>query len=310
MSAAAAATDSVRVEHKATSCKRCGDCGVNRPEFEFSGAQLKKKGKRVCGRCVEQRELEAAMEADAAAAAAAKAPPTAGLCSLCDKLSLSVRQCSRCRGQYCGAACLKMHGSGESGSPLCDIIRTQPPLTMADEDRLTRADVALHWPRIQQRIEQLLLSSPMTAALAVDAYSSSGFPDLSKITVHEMCAVVAVYPPDPALPWWRDTETGRRAARAMVRFGFNMLNSIRLLDHIFSIAAAGEQEGRTTTEELVTGLIHMPASTMLPAVMDESRLFHRLLRYWIYYLRHVDPRMLQQDLRPFIDVQSDEQGQL
>jgi len=44
--------------------------------------------------------------------------------------------------------------------------------------------------------------------------------------------------------------------------------------------------------------------------MDKSRLFHRLLRYWIYYYRHVDPSLNNPRLRSFVDVRSDDDGQL
>ena len=44
-------------------------------------------------------------------------------------------------------------------------------------------------------------------------------------------------------------------------------------------------------------------------MLDESRLFHRLLRYLIYYYRHIDPSFIDPRLRPFIDVQSDDDGE-
>jgi hypothetical protein len=59
--------------------RSCSICLRDVPSAEYSGAQLKKKGKRVCKQCVEKKEKQAADEAEHAALEAqfAKAVPMA-----------------------------------------------------------------------------------------------------------------------------------------------------------------------------------------------------------------------------------------
>src|SRR5690349_4891034 len=74
--ATAESGSSVTVEDESPILKRCCDCCSDRPESDFSGAQLKRKGKRVCKGCVEKREWAEAKEADDAAAAKSAARPS------------------------------------------------------------------------------------------------------------------------------------------------------------------------------------------------------------------------------------------
>ena len=98
--AATAGGSSVTVEDESATLKRCSGCCSDRPESDFSGAQLKKKGKRVCRGCVEQREwAEAKAANDAAAAKFAARPPLRRLQQhlLSSRLSVRCRRLRRLR---------------------------------------------------------------------------------------------------------------------------------------------------------------------------------------------------------------------
>ena len=43
--------------------------------------------------------------------------------------------------------------------------------------------------------------------------------------------------------------------------------------------------------------------------LDDGRLFHRLMRYWFYYMRHLDSQLIPAELRPYVNVSSDEFGE-
>ena len=187
--------------------KCCSICLRDLPLSAFSGAQIKRKGKRACRGCVEHREADAAKEAgDSASAATAKvasaqsssastgsaaAPSSADSrsCVVCGKGAVKLRQCSRCLSHYCGLACLKKHNSAESQQ--CEAIRTLPPLSIGDEDRLTAAEIELHWPRIRQHAYELAMSveSGASASYIRDAMETGGL----SITSLDLSAVVDLY---------------------------------------------------------------------------------------------------------------------
>ena len=193
--AAAASRSSVTVEDESPILKRCCGCCSDRPESDFSGAQLKKKGKRVCKECVARREWAEAKEADAAAAAKSAARPAstgasssaAAVCIVCGKGGAKLRACSRCRSLYCGAMCLKLHSSGDIDQ--CAAVRSLPPLSISDEDRITKEEIELHWPRLQQRLLSLLPGNPMFEV------NRKRFAEL-KLT--HLAAVAQLHPPPPS----------------------------------------------------------------------------------------------------------------
>jgi len=120
--------------------------------------------------------------------------------------------------------------------------------------------------------------------------------------------VVGLYPPSTADPWWLGGEAGQRAAQQMLRFGRAFCSAAGRLNSLFFEVIEDSSYASTDPAEIARGYIHRLPADHTPAVQDESRLFHRLLRLWIYYLRHVDPQLLPADMRPLVDVQSDEQG--
>jgi len=313
---------SVTVEDKPP-LKCCSACLRSLPPSAFSGAQIKRKGKRACRGCVEHREADAAKEAgDSASAATAKvasaqsssastgsaaAPSSADSrsCVVCGKGAVKLRQCSRCLSHYCGLACLKKHNSAESQQ--CEAIRTMPPLSIYEEDRITAAEIELHWPRIRQRLHQLALAerNPVSAKIIQNATSMGGL----SITAAELSVVVDLYPPSAASPWWLEGQAGRRVADLLLQFGLDFFRVISSIGSLYGVAAQGADDTSQCSVDQVRGLVYRPTTTYSSAVEDESRLFHRLLRYWIYYFRHVDSQLIRSTERPFVDVQSDEQGQ-
>ena len=71
-----------------------------------------------------------------------------------------------------------------------------------------------------------------------------------------------------------------------------------------------EERDLLTPESVAGGLLPQPRLIPhTPAALDASRVLHRLMKYWIYYFRHVDPNCLPAELRDFADVSSDECGE-
>ena len=315
--ATVAGGSSVTVEDESPVSRRCCGCSADRPESDFSGAQLKKKGKRVCKACVERREWAEAKAADdaaaaksaarptpsgassRAAAAAPASPSTAAVCVFCEKGGAKLRACSRCRSLYCGAVCLTLHGGGDVDQ--CAAVRSLPPLSIADEDRITAEEIELHWPLLQQR---------MLALLPASTPYHSARKDLVRLKPSDLAALVQVYPPSPSLPWWT------RISAACIGFFKSMhtcvrdiLAAIRSTNIAYSSAVIAFRNETTRPSEL-DGLVHDQFFPQVPPSLDSSRLFHRLLRYLIYYYRHFDPSVIYPQLRSHVNVRSDDDGEL
>ena len=90
----------------------------------------------------------------------------------------------------------------------------------------------------------------------------------------------------------------------------SVMHTATNMAHTAYSAAVNTFRERTMRPAEMDTLIHGKFFPLVPPVLDESRLFHRLLRYWIYYMRHVDPSFIDPQLRRFVDVQSDDEGEL
>ena len=91
-------------------------------------------------------------------------------------------------------------------------------------------------------------------------------------------------------------------------FAFDMYNAILFTNTAYFTAVGLFRKDKPGAVK-EDGLVHMKFFHPLPPVLDESRLFHRLLRCWINYNRHVDPSFIDPRLRPFVDVRSDDDGE-
>jgi len=270
----------------------------------------------VCKECVEKREWAEAIKADTAAAAksaarpspstasssaasaAAAPPPAAAVCLVCAKGGAKLHTCSRCRSLYCSLICLKQHSSGDINQ--CAAVCSLPPLSIADEDRITEAEIETQWPRLQQRMLALLPLGPLSNGFRVR---------FAELYPSHFASLVQLYPPQPAMPWWNSASAVCAEFRASMQiFAFGMHAAVCETNCAYTSAALVFR-GRVTRLAQLDGLIHLKFFPPLPPVLDESRLFHRLLRYLIYYFRHVDPSFINPQLRPLIDVQSDDDGE-
>jgi hypothetical protein len=124
-------------------------------------------------------------------------------------------------------------------------------------------------------------------------------------------ALLQLYPPTPALPWWNSVSAVSAQFRASIHEGvIDMFYAICSIDvAYFTILPEFRNEtlhlklaelGRLTPDRFCP---------LAPPALDVSRLFHRLLRYLIYYYRHVDHSFIDPRLRPHINVQSDDEGE-
>ena len=106
--------------------KQCSACLEDWAVSEYSGAQLKKKGKRVCNACIDKKTKTTAAAVAAASAAAVVAAlsrqqetefnratvlPASALasCIVCKRIGTKLRKCSKCDSSYCSLPCLQQH---------------------------------------------------------------------------------------------------------------------------------------------------------------------------------------------------------
>ena len=314
-SAAAAAASGVTVEDEPTTLKRCSSCAKDQPECHFSGVQLKKKGKRVCSECVVENVAQQKAATTAAAlaaktsphtpatasstsAAAAAAPtctePTAPLsCIGCGKQSGKLRPCSKCGGCICGSLC--------HSNKLCKAVSTLPPLSLAPSDLLTAADVAFHWPRLFARVRSIAAAAEASGLLLrmLDAWTD--------LVPSALSLIVSLYPPRVSDPWWLDPK--HPAHQPLQQYVIGQL--YKAVSNFNIVSQNTELARSVSSADLAGDMLPLRTIKHTPAVLDESRLIHRLMKYWIYYFRHMEPKCVQlpYEMREYVDVRSDEYGE-
>jgi hypothetical protein len=113
------------------------ECGIGQPEYCYSGAQLKKQGKRVCKLCV-----------------TIKNQPKH--CITCNTqhdpaMKVELKECNECDASYCSDECLKVHQHGR----ICEILKRMPVERILLEDRLDEAELRRTWPSMYEELKLL-----------------------------------------------------------------------------------------------------------------------------------------------------------
>ena len=206
-STSAAAGPSVVREDEPTTLKRCSSCAKDQPESHFSSVQLKKKGKRVCSGCVVKKvaQQKAATSAAALAAKAFSASSTSAApahsepesaaplsCIGCGRQSGKLRTCSKCGSCICSSFC--------HSNRLCEALCSMPPLSLSDEDCLSRSEFDHHWSGLLSRMRSLAGSNREL----FDCVSRCADLDVELLT-----AVLSLYPPRASEAWWGSADKAR-----------------------------------------------------------------------------------------------------
>ena len=329
--------------------KDCSCCFRSLPKSDFSGAQLKRKEQRQCSECVNEKlqqeaysrakgsktgaaapavkptnaaGSESSASTNASAVASSPTPSASGVdalgappcqppseCISCGKWPAKLRVCGKCSSGYCGLACLKQHSSSQQ----CEAIRTMPPLSIADEDLLTEEELARSWSQLRAR----LFALPEQLGLPYDPlreHSHGEFDLIRRFSGGELSSLLRIYPPRACFAWWLSSPQSRSFASDLFgRTGRALLIMLNKSDEAYSRCMGNLQATRETGSnpaQLASGgWCRTPLSHHTSPAMDESRLFHRIVRYLIYYMRHIDPSLLPSGVQPHINVQSDEQGE-
>jgi hypothetical protein len=320
--------------------KTCSGCSQSLPRSSFSGAQLKLKGKRKCKACIQLQQqaneaqsvssatvfsatcsfaASAAASASASASSSAKPvspqqqPPSTAhsatangelpsSCSVCSNQCGELRTCSRCTSAYCCLLCLKAHKDSELCEAMSHAKDTLPPLDgIADEDRLSVAELAEMWPPLQRACMQRQELTRRIEQQELPEYCSS-FHDLT-VSVAELAPLVELYPPrlDADAVWWSPHRSQAHSNATDVVFAWAKLFAVLRRAEFLSCFLLDSS--------LPGGWGRRPLGPPSPAFSD-GRLIHRLLVHAIYFFRHVDPQLLPEDMQAHIHAQSDEHGDL
>jgi len=298
-----------------SSLKECSSCHIGRPESEFSGAQLKKKGKRVCTLCVDKKEIATSAAAELSAFTSRFATTTTvdaavacAKCPSCDKKCGKVARCGVCKHPCCGVDCFTAHRDG----PQCDAIRTMPLLAIEEEeDLLTTEEISVLWPQLLRRMIALSKSGPSTEEVDGSRCGNlSKFLEIITACEHHVTLtplfIASIYPPRLTDPWWIPGSSGTLRSRQMLDF-WRML--VPLVTALQGVYAKCRTISLPDPVNFANGSgMHHDQSAVVPASLDESRMLHRLMRYGLYYLRNVDPALLSLSQRQYMQVASDDYG--
>ncbi len=286
---------------------------------DYSGAQLKKKGKRVCNACIDKKTKTTAAAVAATSAAAMVAAlsrqqevefnhavvlpsPTVASCVVCKRVGTKLCKCSKCDSSYCSLPCLRQHRNGKPTQ--CDAIRTLPPLDISGEDLICADEVLMRWPRIKRRLLDMRSSSNYLSIPASELARRSELLDDFDAAGLASLPSLPIFPPKPAHPWWLQGRSGKATADAMLECLRHLYCAVVRCNGVYRLHDLPVDQA-----ELADDFCFHPVHTQAPASEDSSRLFHRLLRLGIYFFRYVHPTSLPEELRGYVDVTWDQIGE-
>jgi hypothetical protein len=219
--------------------KQCTACQQRLPLTSFSGAQLKKQGKRVCKACT------------------ARTHPRP--------------------------------------------IAKMPPRSIPLADCLTEQEIVRTLPRLIAQVQRV-------------SSDSEKFPVPGNMDLRYFTFVCSLYPPSAQHPWWDDGADDGSAATgadaAMTLFKFAMWQLVNWASDVYNAKAAADPPlNDAKRPHAGARFASLPIYTGQTIFEDESRLIHKLLTYWIYYVRHCSPSCKTDEDRQHEDVTHQDYGQ-
>ncbi len=217
--------------------KACTACKTWQPESGYSGAQLKKQGKRTCKACVTKAN-----------------PP---------------------------------------------LIPKAPPLSIAADDRITAEEIHSTLPCLMAQV----------VGLGVHAVAP---PELQPSSFTTICEI---YPPSHNFAWWSASDASV-TARAKLRISV-FTSAMAWLVEWASAAYKCRAIADATMESFTTPLQQRGLSSFFsPPVYrgrsifeDESRLIHKMIVHWIYFVRHFPFACKAEEQRLYDDTSHQHYGQ-
>jgi hypothetical protein len=310
--------------------KRCSACTIERPPGDFSSAQLKKQGRRVCKACVAQQMMEEAVKVWSISADKQQqqqqqnnSSSSTELCLVCVREQHDGAPCAMCTGHCCSLSCFRRHKE----TAQCERVRTLPmsPVDIADEDRLgTIEQVVDQLDALRIQVEQQCREAH-EALFASSIKQVPFLPPPSRPTFgksrRDFVALASVLVPlhsssARASGWWwtRQHESESPTAPSLASMMCNVVHAFSE-QHRYTAMCIGSrdlQEDAKNHEFFLVGVKRETAFTLACPFEDVSRIFHRLLTYTIYYYRHMpaDLLMMPRDVEHLLDVHNDAQGVL
>jgi hypothetical protein len=228
-------------------------------------------------------------------------------CIACGEAGGKLKRCGPCKHFYCSSACLTHHRAHVQ----CDALRTQPLLTIADEDRLKPAQA-------RQDRECIIDAAQRQGSLRSNDPHSSDHRPLDRRALSLMSAAdrltSRLYPPDAANAlWWLGGMKLSGQGQMTSMFALQFVHaSVCLFELISALCGAGQLPsfGQRGSAHLPPGFARLSSTKGTPIVLHPSRYLHKMLAHAIYFYRHVDRRLLLPELRSLVSAESDEEGVL
>ena len=217
--------------------KACAACKTWQAESSYSGAQLKKQGKRVCKTCVTKAN-----------------PP---------------------------------------------LIPRSPALSIAADDRITAEEIRNTLPRLIAQVVGLGVNAIAPPLLQASAFT----------------AICEIYPPSHDFAWWNANDA---SATTQAESRMNVFTSAMSWLVEWASAAYNARAMVDAMKEAVTKPPHQTGSSpfLSPPVYrgrsifeDESRLVHKMLVHWIYFVRHFPSARKTEEQRLYDDISHQHYGQ-
>jgi len=208
------AVPSTQAEGAPNSTKACAVCKIWQPVSSYSGAQLKKQGKRTCRACVEKAN-----------------PP-------------------------------------QPSQP--------PPLSIAAADRVTAEEIHSTLPRLIAQVASLGVHALAPLQLQASAFT----------------AICEIYPPNRTFAWWDagDASAIKHVKLQMGGFMAAMWKFVQWASEVYSLRAIADATTKPVTtppqQRSTLPFFSPPVYCGESVFEDASRLVHKMLIHWIYFMQH------------------------
>jgi hypothetical protein len=294
-------------------------------EKKMASEAQKQKQQKQHGPTKKQPHPPAASSVPAAASAAASSPPQPEACSSssssaagdssparepllrccicrssCD--SQPARSCKLCQLPYCSKPCRKQHQAEQK--EICRSRATKPKYELAQEDRLTRAELTA----AVEGYRRILITELQTDQLndqhwrnvRVDLATMLQFDERPVLSALDLTTL------DVQRPWWLNRGKPSLALiDAALLYFIQLQTSVGLLWALKDSKSSSDD--MTTPELAYTGGLRMETPKPRNFAI-EDRVMEKMLRYFLFYYRHVDRSLLDADVREYLHVDSDQRG--
>jgi len=169
------------------------------------------------------------------------------------------------------------------------LITQPPPLSIAATDRITAEEIRTTLPRLIAHV----------VGLGVNATA------LSELHASAFTGICEIYPPSREFAWWDETDANAiaYAEYQICLFTSTLWYLVELASAAYKMRAMLDAMQETTATPPQSAIFYSPAVYRGRSIFeDDSRLIHKMLVHWIYFVRHCPSTCKTEMQRVYEDI--------